>query len=111
MFMPERHGGPRYKPSNTSTGRQLAFSPLQTDEVKDPGTFNQITCSKPSRIGQKTVQPFQASLLNPNRRATLSSSKKVYRGTYTQSDASSLRMISNMVGENLLLRHSYCEKN
>src|SRR5262245_39949699 len=41
----------------------------------------------------------------------LSSSEKVDRGTYAQSDPSGLRVISNAAGENLLLRHSHCEKN
>jgi hypothetical protein len=63
--------------------RQLTFSALQTNQVKDPGTFNQITRSKPPRIRQKTVQPFEASLLNPNRRATLFSGEKVDRSAYT----------------------------
>jgi hypothetical protein len=41
----------------------------------------------------------------------LPSCKKINRGTYTQSDATRLRVISNAAGENLLLRHSYREKN
>jgi hypothetical protein len=56
------------------------------------------------------MQPFQASLLNPNRRATLFPGEKVDRSTYTQSDPSGLRVVSNVAGENLLLRHSYCQK-
>ena len=89
----------------------LTFCALQTNQIKDPGTFNQITRSKPSRIRQKTVQPFQVGLLNPNRRAPLFSGKKVDRSTYAQSDSSGLRVVSNVVGENLLLRHSCCQKN
>jgi hypothetical protein len=52
------------------------YVPL-ANQIKHPRTFNQITRSKPPWIGQKTMQPFQASLLNPNRRATLFSRKKV----------------------------------
>jgi len=57
------------------------------------------------------VQPFQASILNPNWRATLFSREKVDRSAYTQSDPSGLRVVSNVAGENLLLRHSYGQKN
>jgi hypothetical protein len=92
-------------------GMSLTFSAFQTNQVKEPGTFNQITRSKPLRIRQKTVQPFQPSFLNPNRRATLFSGEKVDRSTYTQSDPSSLRVLGNLPGENLLLRHSNCQKN
>src|ERR1700730_18181000 len=51
-------------------------------------------------------QPFE-----PKPRATLFSGEKVDRSTYTQSDPSGLRVVSNVAGENLLLRHSYCQKN
>jgi len=57
------------------------------------------------------MEPFQTRLLNPNRRAPLFSGKKVNRSADTQSDASGLGMIGNLVRENFLLRHSYCEKN
>ena len=57
------------------------------------------------------MQPFKASLLNPNRCATLFSGEKVDRSAYTQSDPSGVRMVGNVVCENFLLRHSYCEKN
>jgi hypothetical protein len=57
------------------------------------------------------VQPFQASLLNPDWRTPLFSCEKVDRSPYAQTDPSCLRVIRNMPGENLLLRHSYCEKN
>jgi len=50
----------------------------------------------------EAVQPFEASLLHPNRRATLFSGEKVNRSTYTQSDSSSLGVISNAAGENFL---------
>jgi hypothetical protein len=91
--------------------RWLTFSALQVNQVKDPGTFNQIARSKSSWIRQKSVQPFQTSVLNPNRRATLFSSKKVDRSTYTQPDPSGPRVVSNTLCENLLLRHSYRHKN
>src|ERR1700730_3040057 len=83
----------------------------KTNQVKNPGTINQVTRSEPSRIRQKTLQPFQACLLNPNWRTPLLSGKKVDRSTYAQSDPSGLRVVSNVAGENLLLRHSYCQKN
>jgi hypothetical protein len=57
------------------------------------------------------VQPFQAGLLNPNRRSTLFAGEKVDRGTYAQSDPSGLRVVSNVAGENLLLWHSHCQKD
>src|SRR5208282_5736548 len=96
----------------TETSKSLqAILALRIHQVKNPGTFNQITRSKPSRIRQKTMEPFEANLLKPNRRATLFSGKEVDRSAYTQSDSSDLRAISNMAGENLLLRHSHCEKN
>src|SRR5262249_17962004 len=57
------------------------------------------------------MQPFEARLLNPDRCAALFSGKEVDRRAYTQSDASSPRMISNVAGENFLLGHSYCEKH
>ena len=34
--------------------------------------------------------------------------EKVDRSTYAQSDPSGLRMVDNVAGENLLLRHPYC---
>jgi hypothetical protein len=89
---------------------ELTFSALQKNKIEDPGTFNQITQSKPPRIRQKTVQPFQANFLNPNRRAALFSGEEVDRSTYTSSDPSGLRVVRNATGENLLLRHSYCQK-
>src|SRR5262245_25826896 len=89
----------------------LGFSPLRTDQVKDPWTFNQITRGQPSRIGKETVQPFQSSLLDPQRRATLVSGEKVDRSTDAQPDASCLRVICNMLSENFLLWHSYCQKD
>jgi hypothetical protein len=49
----------------------------KANHVKDPGAFNQITRRKPTRIRQKTVQPFKTSLLNPNRRSSLLSRQKV----------------------------------
>jgi len=88
----------------------LALVALQTNQVKNSGTFNQVPRSKPARIQQKTVQPFQASPLNPNRRATLFSGEKVDPGTNTQSDPAGLRLVSNVASEYLLLRHSYCQK-
>jgi hypothetical protein len=50
------------------------------------------------------VQPFHASLLNPDRRATLLAGEKVDRSTYTKSDASGLPVVSNVAGKSLLLR-------
>jgi hypothetical protein len=41
----------------------------------------------------------------------LFSGEKVDRSTYTQSDPSGLRVISDLSGENLLLRRPYCEKS
>jgi hypothetical protein len=87
------------------------FSPFQTHEVKNARTFNQIASSKPSWIGQETIQPFQTSFLKPNRRTTLVSGKKVNRSAYAQSDPSGFRMIGNAAGKNFLLRHSYCKKS
>src|SRR5208282_1548252 len=78
-----------------ATNSLQAILALRIDQVKNPGRFNQITQSKPSRIRQKTMEPFQAKLLKPNRRATLFSGKEVDRSTYTQSDSSDLRAISN----------------
>jgi len=49
--------------------------------------------------------------LKPEGRTTLFPGEKVDRSTYTQSDPSGLWVISNVGGENLLLRHSYGEKN
>lgn len=87
------------------------FYAFQIDQVKDSRTFNQIPRSKPSRIGQKTMEPFQAHFLKPSRRAALFSREKVDRSTDTQSDPPHLRVISNVAGEDLLLRHSYREEN
>ena len=41
----------------------------------------------------------------------LFSCQEVDRSAYTQSDPSDLGLVSKAAGENLLLRHSYCEKN
>jgi hypothetical protein len=57
------------------------------------------------------VQPLQTCLLNPKWRATLFAGEKINRGTYAQPDPSGLRVVSNAAGENLLLRHSNCQKN
>lgn len=87
------------------------LSPFQANQVKDPGALNQITRREPSRIGQQSMQPFQARFLNPDRRAALFSGKEVDRRAYTQSDAPRARMIGNAAGENFLLGHSYREKH
>ena len=39
------------RPQSLAPQASCIFSLLQTDEVKNPGTFNQITSSKPLRIG------------------------------------------------------------
>jgi hypothetical protein len=49
--------------------------------------------------------------LDPNRCATLFSGEKINRSTYAQTDAPGLRMISNVVGEDLLLWRSHRKKN
>ena len=41
----------------------------------------------------------------------LFSCEEVDRSAYTQSDPSDLGLVSKAAGENLLLRHSYCEQN
>jgi hypothetical protein len=87
------------------------FSPLQIDVVKNPRRFKQITSSKPLRIGYETIPPFQTNFLNPNRRATLHSGKKINRGPNAQSDASGLRMGRNPVCKNFLLWSSDRDEN
>jgi hypothetical protein len=88
------------------------FMPCKQISLKIPGEHsNKIAPIQSPQIREQTAQPFRSRPFAPQSGAPLFSCEKVDRSAYTQSDPSGLGPVGNAAGENLLLRHSYCEKN
>ena len=101
----------------TSHQGQKAFSAGSSNRAsrtKDRRSWGiQSNSARPSGADRKeTVKPFEASVLNPNRSATLLAREKINRSPDAQANSPQPPgMLGDLVSKNFLLRHSDSQKD